>query len=473
MQDKNITKYMKKNVIIGVIILMVTAGVNVSAQNASTSSAQTVSRLEKFLQDSKKPTSWLSLGGDLRLRNEYLNNTITLDEDAARSEQDYLRFRGRIWATVTPVNNFDFNVRLTAEPRNYLRPSFHKSPITGQDWTEGIIDILNFKWKQAFGLPLTMTIGRQDLMLGDPLNWWLVADGTPLDGSRTYFLDAARLTWDLKDYNTTIETIGIFQNAMNDAWLPPLNHLEKPLTDQDEKGAILYISNKSIKNTQIDAYFMYKNDDARPGLTAGQDANIYTVGSKITGNITSNLSYSVEGAYQFGERKKPGSKWQDINAFGVNNRLTYSFKDGWDTKVRLSHEFLSGDDPNTDDFEQFDLLWGRWPRWSELYIYSYIRETRVAQNNNVHRFGPGFSITPIKDVTFSTDYNALYADQSATGTYPFGTGDFRGHYLQSVLKVKFSRHVAGHLWGEFVWAGDYYAKRDLFTFIRAELYLTW
>ncbi|MGC8744430.1 MAG: alginate export family protein [Verrucomicrobiia bacterium] len=464
---------MRKNIIIGVIVLLMTVGINVYAQNGSTSSAQTVSRLEKFLQDSKKPTSWLSLGGDLRLRNEYLNNAISLDEDAPRSEQDYLRFRGRIWTTITPADNFDFNVRLTAEPRNYLRPSYHKTPITGQDWTEGIIDILNFKWKQAFGLPLTMTIGRQDLMLGDPLNWWLVGDGTPLDGSRTYFLDAARLTWDIKDYNTTIDTIGIFQDAMNDAWLPPINHLEKALTDQDEKGAILYISNKSIKNTQIDVYYMYKNDDARPGLTAGQDANIHTVGSKITGNITSNLSYSVEGAYQFGERRKPGTQWQDINAFGVNNRLTYAFKDALDTKVRFSHEFISGDDPSTGDYEQFNMLWGRWPRWSELYIYSYVKESSVAQNNNVHRFGPGIIVTPIKDVTFSTDYNALFADQKANGVYPFGNGDFRGHFLQSVLKVKFSKHVSGHLWGEFLWAGDYYAKRDLFTFVRTEIYFTW
>ncbi|MGB9601980.1 MAG: alginate export family protein [Limisphaerales bacterium] len=461
----------QKLIVFGAVILSTAITTDINAQSAANSSSQTVSRIEKLLQDSKKPASWLTLGGDLRLRNEYLNNSVTLDEDAPRSEQDYFRFRGRIWATITPVEKFDFNIRLTAEPRNYIKPSFHKTPISGQDWTEGIIDIFNIKWNDAFGLPLTMTIGRQDLMLGDPLNWWLVADGTPLDGSRTYFLDAARLTWKIKDCNTTIDTIGIYQSSLNDAWLPPLNHLEKPLTEQNEKGAILYISNKSIKNTQIDAYYMYKHDDYK--VANGDDADIHTFGSKITGNITPNLQYSVEGAYQFGERKTPTTQWQDISAFGFNNRLTYLFKDKMDSQVRFSHEYLSGDDPNSDKFEQFDLLWGRWPRWSELYIYSYIRETRVAQIANVHRFGPGFSFSPIKDMVFSTDYNALYAPEDAPKTAVFGTGDFRGHYLQALIKYKFSKHLSGHLWSEFIWAGDYYAKRDLFTFLRAEVYLTW
>ena len=468
---------MKKRILIlqWIIVLSATVYAENVAQNQSGVSTQTISRIEQFLQDSKKPVPWISLGGDLRFRNEYMNNVVTLDEDALRSEQDYFRFRGRIWATVTPIEKFDFNIRLTAEPRNYIRPSYHKTPISGQDWTEGIIDSLNFKWTEPLDLPLTMTIGRQDIMLGDTLNWWLVSDGTPLDGSRTYFFDAARLTWDLKDYNTTVETIGIIQSAMNNEWLPTINHLDKPLTEQDETGAIIYISNKSIKNTQVDAYYIYKHDDYK--VANGDDADIHTLGSKITGKVTANIQYSIEGAYQFGERRTPTTTWQDINAFGLNSRLTYLFKDYMNTQLRLSHEYLSGDDPNTDEFERFDLLWGRYPRWSELYIYSYIPESRVSQYENIHRFGPGFSFSPIKDLTYSMDYYALFAPEERSGALPnaasFRKGDFRGHFLQAFIKYKFSKHLSGHLWSEFVWAGDYYAKRDLLTFLRAELFLTW
>ncbi len=41
------------------------------------------------------------------------------------------------------------------------------------------------------GMPLTATVGRQDIIEGVG---WLVMDGTPLDGSRTVYFDAARFT---------------------------------------------------------------------------------------------------------------------------------------------------------------------------------------------------------------------------------------------------------------------------------------
>jgi hypothetical protein len=51
-------------------------------------------------------------------------------------------------------------------------------------------------------------------------------------------------------------------------------------------------------------------------------------------------------------------------------------------------------------------------------------------------------------------------------------GNFRGHFLQTVLKHQFNKHVSGHLWAEFIWQGDYYAQRDLMTFLRAEMLFT-
>ena len=122
-------------------------------------------------------------------------------------------------------------------------------------WRYGIIDNLNVQWKKPLDLPATLTVGRQDIFLGDG---WLVGDGTPEDGSFTYFLDAARLTYDLKDQHTTIDAIGLVQYARPDAWLPTLGPSGTVpgdpegllLTDQNEKGAILWIANKSLAGGQ-------------------------------------------------------------------------------------------------------------------------------------------------------------------------------------------------------------------------------
>jgi hypothetical protein len=272
------------------------------------------------------------------------------------------------------------------------------------------------------------------------------------------------------------------------------------LTEQNEQGVIFYVYNKSVKNTEIDGYFIYKHDRQEAairspyGTPLGDDADIYTIGGKVTGTPFEHLKYSAEGAYQFGNKMDPTVRTpvdvstlnRDIDAFGVNSSLTYLFKDKLDNQVSLIFEYLSGDDPNTTGKdEMFDVLWGRWPRFSELYIYSYPNETsgKFAQLNNIIRIGPSWSFTPIKDTTFSATYNALFAPMDTptrdmTGPITASpqqfsmNGNFRGHYLQTFLKHKFNDRISAHLWSEFIWMGDYYTHKELMTFLRAEVNLT-
>jgi hypothetical protein len=469
------------------------------------------SAVEDFLTESKKPTDWLRLGADIRLRNEYLNNGITLNAEATNHEQDYFRFRERIWASISPGANLSLNARLSGEQRVWMRPSYSSQFGVGEYGLEeryGIIDNLYVKWDQILGQPLSISVGRQDILLGDMLNWWLMADGTPGDGSWTFFLDSIRLGYDAKNIKTKFDVIYIYQNAMPDQWLPtigssrtnrpPNSAVDKPyyLTEQNEQGAILYVSNKSIQNTQIDAYFFYKGDTPESailspyGTPLGDEADIYTIGGKVTGTLVEHWKYSLEGAYQFGNKRDPtvrtpvnlSSTSRDISAFGVNGKLSYLVKDKLNNQAHLIFEFLSGDDPSTEKDEMFDVLWGRWPRWSELYIYSYIYETgtKIAQLNNIGRIGLGWSIDPIKNMNFSATYNALFSEEKVptralVSQLPQFSqdGNFRGHYLQTVLRHKFNNHISGHLWGEFLWMGDYYTQRDTMTFLRAEILLSW
>jgi hypothetical protein len=109
-------------------------------------------------------------------------------------------------------------------------------------------------------------IGRQDILIGDYYDWWLFADGT---GRRSGLLpDAVRLTY--KGIETKLID-GIHQSAEADA----ASHArgtelrEQPEVPGDrssadranEQGVVVYVSNKSVKNTTIDGYFIYKGDD--------------------------------------------------------------------------------------------------------------------------------------------------------------------------------------------------------------------
>jgi hypothetical protein len=484
--------------------LLLAAGVVTSqAQSAATAvllpkgpspaaaAPQPLSSTENWIKEVKSPLSWFTWGGDLRIRDEYYNNAVSLSDEAVRHEQNVIRFRGRIWSTITPVEDVTLNTRLAAEVREWTRPSFTGTYLgqQGMEWRYGIFDNINVKWNNALGQPLTLTAGRQDITIGDFWNWWLVADGTPLDGSWTYFLDSVRATFDAKELKTKFDVIYISQSARPDDWMPTLNANQSPdlpptypLTEQNEQGVILYASNKSIENTTLDGFFIYKHDDRE--LSNGDDANIYTVGARITGLPAEHWQYALEGAYQFGEKTDPTIKVgtlnreRDINAFGANARLSYLLRDPHNNQLHLVGEYLSGDDDSTDGKdEMFDILWGRWPRYSELYIYSYAAETggRIAQHNNLFRVGGGWTCEPMKRMTVGAYYNALFAPEEVP-TRAGGAmarfsqdGSFRGHYLQGVLQHTFSRHVKGHLWAEFVWQGDYYDQRDMMSFLRAEV----
>lgn len=456
---------------------------------------------EKLINDIKKPTSWFTWGGDLRLRNEYHNNAVTLNQDVLRHDQDLFRFRGRLWASVAPITDVSLNARLAAEPRNWVNPAFSGTyrGETGMEWRYGIFDNLNAKWDNVVKQPLSLTVGRQDIQFGDPGDWWLVADGTPADGSWTFFLDSARATFNAKEIQTKFDLVYIYQNPEADAWMPTLGDADRfvpavgttvpyTLTDQREQGVVLYGSTKSIEKTTLDGYFIYKHDDRLSFLGTGDNANIYTLGARIAGAPAENWTYSAEAAYQFGEKEDaigtqtaPRSEraWRDIGAYGGKARLTYLLKDKMDNQFSLVAEYLSGDKPGSGKDEMFDVLWGRWPRWSELYILGTINETggRIAQMNNLFRVGPRWSIVPAKNVKFELLYNALFAPEStptrAVSPALFSyDGNFRGHYLQAVLRYQLCKYASAHLWAEGQWQGNFYTQSDLISFLRAEVMFT-
>jgi len=166
--------------------------------------------LEDTICKIKQPCDWMKICGDIRLREIFAPNMLLNQED-----RHFQRYRFRLGTTVTPIKDLDLNFRMVWEPRHFCQPS------SIDDWTmsEVIIDTANIKLSNVLDLPLTLTVGRQDIIFGDG---WLVLDGTPLDGSRTIFFDAARATVDLKDVNTKVDLVYIHQHADSDWWAEPV-----------------------------------------------------------------------------------------------------------------------------------------------------------------------------------------------------------------------------------------------------------
>lgn len=418
-------------------------------------------------------------GGDLRFRYEGYDSVQTLNEDAPFHVRDYDRVRTRAWANYVPFTDTAINVRLTAEPRYW----YNNSTVAGEgrEWRYAIIDNLYVKWgTPATGnVPVSVTVGRQDIQLGDQ---WLVGDGTPLDGSWTNFFDSARATIDLQDLKTKLDVIVLDQQAHPKDHLPIIGRQAAySLMEQDEKGAILYATNKSIKNIQIDGYLIYKKDSKV--TSSGNNGEVYTAGARVAGALSPKWQYTAELAYQWGRRdlqvRYPSTQTssRDIVANGSIAKLTYLFKDTLNNQITFLTEYLSGDDPDTAGTdEMFDVLWGRYPRVGETWAAAYAPETggRSAQYQNLNRFGVTWTISPTKDTSIATSYFAMFAPESAptraTSNALFSRdGNFRGHTLQVIAKHKFNKMLSALLYAEASFLGDYYTHHDRITFVRTEL----
>ncbi len=415
----------------------------------------------------RNPTPWLQMGLDFRFRTIYAENIDTLNQANPNSRFNFQRYRSR-WSTKWILgDDVSFNTRLTWEFRTWDDPPRKPQDV---DLDEALFDWFNLRLTNVGGMPLTATIGRQDVILG---TGWLVLDGTPLDGSRTIFMDAARFTFDWTEGNKTkLDLVYVDNAAESDRWLKPISDENNALTEQDERGLILYLTNTSIEKTQLEGFVMYKNDNPLNATVENmpphwtRKAEIFTFGGAISGTPTEHWKYRVEGAVQTGEKSDITNTYatgemQDLQAYGALANLEYSFKDALDNRLHIGGEYASGDDPDTRRNEQFDLLWAEWPRWSELYIYTYTEETMIAESTNLIRFNVGHKFKPHKNWMIATDYHALWADETGQ---PWRNGlalddgsKFRGHLLTCWAHYTFGKQLKGHILGEYLFPGDYYS----------------
>jgi hypothetical protein len=447
-----------------------------------------------FMDPFHHPFDGLEMGLDIRLREVYTHNLLTLDDqfgDTAgmnSNDNHWQRYRTR-WSTIwTLAPDVTFNTRLVWEFWSITDPErmpvSAMKPLSKQDtdFREMIFDTMNIKWKNAFDLPMTLTVGRQDIILG---TGWLVLDGTPGDGSRTIFFDAVRATIDLRD-KTQLDLIGLYQKDDEKGWMTPINHRDYlHLTQKtDEKGFIAYLTDKSIENVQLEGYYIYKKEepsswakhsDSWWTTSPGLDAEIHTFGGRVAQKLDDNWSYSVEAAKQFGTRDD-----RSMKGLGTNNKLTYAFNDDLKNEMRLMYEYLSGDDKSTGGSEKFDTLWGDWPqsqRGGDLQSYIWTFEGALGEVANLHRTGIGHTFKPNKEWTMSTDYNLLWADQNGAtqSVAPYvkvsDNSYFRGQMISGLATYSCCKDFKTHFMLDYFIPGSYYdqSNRDHAIFARVNV----
>ncbi len=461
-----------KRILMGMALTVMVAGMTSAVMAAAEDYAQAPSKHwhevdNDLMKAFHNPMEGVTMGLDIRLRQVYAENLFSLDRqfgDAAaknhnRNIWQYGRYRARWSAKYQLSEDIDFNTRLVWEFRDWHKPPHLNQEI---DLDEGIFDHMNIQIRNAFDMPLTLTIGRQDIILG---TGWLVLDGTPADGSRTIYFDAIRGTYELNDA-TKLDMIYIQQYDNETKWLKPFDHEDsRHVTNlQDERGIIFYLTNM-CGGQQRELYYIFKNDENSHwnNTASTRDADIHTIGGRLAGKLDDNWSYSAEAAKQWGKLDE-----ESMRAWGTNNTLTYAFNDDKQSKVFFMYEFLSGDDPESSGSKQFDTLWGDWPqsgRGGDLQSYIWSPEGNVGQVSNLQRLGVGHSFKPSEYWTMLSQYNLMWADEntyqdSGSGIGPwtttYGNGKFRGQMITGLLTYQCCKNFRTQFLLDYFLPGSYY-----------------
>jgi len=465
-------KAKRRNILMTILCftLLIVEFMDVLAQEKSSIFPPIQDRVDQI----KNPVDWFNWGADVRFRHESIENPSLTTADPPGHSYSFERLRIREWNTINPCKGFDLNLRFTWEGRHYWLPA------SKAEWDKSEIIIDNINGKFTFQeIPLTIIVGRQDIVFGDG---WLISDGTPLDGPRTTFFDAIRATFDLTDIKSKLDLIYINQSSDPNSRLAPIFSKNISLMEQDERAAIFNFSYKLIEYTQIEPYFIYKHDEA--ANSKGDNGDVYVLGSRLERDINSNISCLIEGAYQFGNRKNAAMfPHQDscLSAFGINSSFTYNFRDSLKNQIWLGYAVLSGNDAHDPHNHQFDPLWGRWAQYSELFPNEF---DRSCERSNLHRINIGYQRELVSGMLVQVNYSALIAYANRfSGTSGFSdNGKFKGQLLTALLKYQYDRCWSGLLLGEYFIPGNYYetpsgggllsTRNDPATFLRFQIVFT-
>ncbi len=441
-------------------------------------------------------------GIDVRFRYENWDNLITLGTNTSANpfkDRSFFRLRVMLWENLKFNNQTQLTIRLNTEPKWQMGPYYHilkeSSPDRRHfDQDEVVIDNLHLDIKKPFGLPVELRLGRQDFLGKDMYGeGFLILDGTPGDGSRTFYFNGLKATITLKPQHSL--DVVLVRNTMRDVFLPNLHpsYDDKPpaldyrgsvyishkkrLTGSNELGFWIYSRNKFGNGLILEPYYIYKKEEDDKNYGGPEVASyLHNLGARAVYDFKV-LKIRAELVHQFGEYSNGTDRW----GWGGYVFAEKAFPNcPMEPKLEVGYVYLSGDDPKSKKDEAFNPLFSRNPNWNELIIYTYFLE-------NMSKGGPipgywtnlkmpliNLYLKPFKDLSLKLGYQKLLADEKTnlpTLSYMFSNkGKDRGDLYLLQANYIFKKGLTGMLQYEIFDPDDFYAKgAKTGHFFRAEI----
>ena len=426
-------------------------------------------------------------GPYFRIRHEYWRNWKDMDNDQL-DNRNFFRVKTSLWSQADFNENLDLFAKFTNEFKAYTYFAGATSSVPDKsagkkgyhfDINEVVFDNLYADIRNFLNLPLDLRLGRQDFS-GTYGEGFLIMEGTPGDGSRTYYFNALKASWRVNE-NNAVDFIYL-NDPRDEEFLPVINRVKlvqvsnsrldrmpQALNTTDEQGYVLYWKNNSRKNFTLDGYYIYKREAEEGGTgLQSQKSRINTFGSFAKYNWD---PYILRGqfAYQFGDY---GSN--DRRGVGGYGYIDRNFEDLFSSpRISLGFIYLSGDKSSSDKNEAWDPLFSRYPWISELYLLSIASDTGVgipAYWTNLQVYRAEVVLKPTSKTKLSLWYNFLRAnEQVLANAVCSGSGKNRGHLPQAKIEYAFNKNVSTYFLAEYLIPGNFYKDKDGALFLRTEL----
>jgi len=240
--------------------------------------------------------------------------------------------------------------------------------------------------REAWGRPLTLTIGRQEVMFGSE---WLVGNGDTAAAFTGLSYDGVTATY---DYDSgTVTALWLMIADSNAGGMPGAIGGGE---DNDVALYGLYGSYTGHENHTIDAYWLFLRDGTLDSL------DIHTLGLRGAGNIDA-WDYEAEIAFQTGDEP---AGMPDVSAWALNLEVGYSFDANYNPRVFLGVAFFEGADGGD---MAFNRLFSDWE-------YSEFLSNGDISNTLIFRGGVGFQ--PRENIGIDVLLSWFEEDEEAGGT---------------------------------------------------------
>jgi len=293
-----------------------------------------------------------------------------------------------------------------------------------RDWdvesatTTGInLDLSYVKLKEMFYAPLTVTIGRQNIRLGNGLvvgdpdtNDTRVASTiTAQDLSVRKSFDAVRASF---DYNPLV--LDVLFAKVDARTIGTTN-------GNDESN--LYGINAAYKfnqyNSEAEAYAIAKIDRGADTTPQATD-KVYVYGVRGSLEPISKLVLNGELAMQRGDYVTSTTAKRDRDAWAADVAASYAIDYKWSPKVGVGYVYRSGNKATdtTGDYKAWDTMYEDQTHGIVAnYIFDGINE---GGDSNSQIITASASVVPVKDLTVAVDYYNFELAQKLTNLSVMG-----------------------------------------------------